>query len=207
MHLVVTSIFKMSLGTFAKRYGRSVSLAATSMAVVAVAMYPKLPYTIKELILSAGTVTEFYPLPIPSSATEPCRRGSINCIRTTWTPTEPIQPVEAIRLVRDCLSKYPQEGQNGIDKGGWQVMEDSLNEGGSTRIEFQSGIGTLAEKIDHGQPFVDDLLFKVEPDGRVQIRSSSRKGYSDMGVNKNRVLYLASNMPSSWDTPDPDYNN
>jgi hypothetical protein len=198
----------MMLRRFVERYGRSASLASTSIAVVAIAINPDLPYVVKESILSAGTVSEMYPLPIPSSATEPCRRGSSNCIRTTWTArTDPIQPEEAIQLFRDCLSKYPQEGQDGIDKGGWEVMEDKLSQGGSARVEFRSGIGKNAQRFNRGRPFVDDLLVKAEPEGIVQIRSSSRKGMYDDGVNKRRVLQLASCMAPKYETPDPDYKN
>ncbi|HJN66562.1 MAG TPA: DUF1499 domain-containing protein [Pirellulales bacterium] len=36
--------------------------------------------------------------------------------------------------------------------------------------------------------FIDDLEFFVEPNGReIQIRSASRLGYSDLGVNRARV--------------------
>ena len=36
--------------------------------------------------------------------------------------------------------------------------------------------------------FIDDLEFFVEPNGReIQIRSASRLGYSDFGVNRARV--------------------
>lgn len=198
----------MTLRRFVERYGRTALLAATFVAVVAIAVNPDLPYIAKEMILSAGTVSETYSHPIPSSATEPCRRGSFNCIRATWTPrTDQIQPKEAIQLFRDCLSKYPQEGQSGIDKGGWKVMEDRLDEGGSTRVEFRSGIGKNAQRFNKGRPFVDDLLVKVEPEGIVQIRSSSRKGIYDEGVNKNRVLYLGSCMAPKYEIPDLDNKN
>ena len=83
-------------------------------------------------------------------------------------------------------------------------MEDRLDEGGSTRVEFRSGIGKNAQRFNRGRPFVDDLLVKVEPEGIVQIRSSSRKGLYDEGVNKNRVLYLASCMAPKYETPDLD---
>ena len=36
--------------------------------------------------------------------------------------------------------------------------------------------------------FVDDLEFLIDPDARViQVRSASRVGYSDLGVNRARV--------------------
>jgi uncharacterized protein (DUF1499 family) len=35
--------------------------------------------------------------------------------------------------------------------------------------------------------FVDDVNFRFEPRGVIQIRSASRLGYSDFGVNRQRV--------------------
>jgi uncharacterized protein (DUF1499 family) len=36
--------------------------------------------------------------------------------------------------------------------------------------------------------FVDDVEFLIDaPNGVIQVRSASRKGYSDMGVNRRRV--------------------
>lgn len=197
----------MPILTFITEYGRPICIATTSMAVAAVAINPRLPYMFKELVLSIGTVSGFDSLPIPTEATEPCRKGSINCIRTTWTPKESMESGEAIRQVRECLSKYPQEGQGGVDKGGWKVVDDRLDQGGSARVEFRSGIGPISKFLNSGRPFVDDLLLQVESDGAVQVRSSSRKGMADEQVNKKRVMYLAECMPTAWETSEPDYNN
>jgi uncharacterized protein (DUF1499 family) len=40
--------------------------------------------------------------------------------------------------------------------------------------------------------FIDDVEFRLEPSGRrIQIRSASRVGHSDMGVNRKRVETMA----------------
>lgn len=36
-------------------------------------------------------------------------------------------------------------------------------------------------------PFVDDVEFMERPDGQIDVRSASRVGYSDLGVNRRRV--------------------
>jgi len=38
--------------------------------------------------------------------------------------------------------------------------------------------------------FVDDVEFYVSPPGTLQVRSASRTGYSDFGVNRERVETL-----------------
>jgi uncharacterized protein (DUF1499 family) len=48
-------------------------------------------------------------------------------------------------------------------------------------------------------------LVAVQEDGKVEVRSSSRKGYDDMGVNKKRLQYMQDTLPKGWDTPEPKY--
>lgn len=165
-------------------------------------------YSAKEISLGFLTMTGLYSHAIPQSATDPCRSGSKNSIRTTWVPKGKVSSKEADALFRSCLAKYPQDGCDGIDIGGWEIVDDRIAEGGSARVEFRSGVGKIAKYANNGQPFVDDLLFRSEKDGRIEIRSSSRKGYDDMGVNKKRVERLATFMPQTfWDIPEPNYEN
>jgi uncharacterized protein (DUF1499 family) len=49
--------------------------------------------------------------------------------------------------------------------------------GDLVRAEFRSRLG-----------FVDDVEFRIdEAAGRIHVRSASRKGYWDLGVNRRRV--------------------
>jgi uncharacterized protein (DUF1499 family) len=68
---------------------------------------------------------------------------------------------------------------------GWDII---LVEGGYIRVEFVSKIFR----------FVDDVEFSYEQNGSsdttIHIRSASRVGYSDMGVNKERVEALRSEI-------------
>jgi uncharacterized protein (DUF1499 family) len=66
-----------------------------------------------------------------------------------------------------------------------------LSGSGSARVEFKSsGKGTFAKIFNGGKPFVDDLKLEIN-DGKVEVKSQSRVGDSDFGVNKKRVDYLA----------------
>ncbi len=43
-----------------------------------------------------------------------------------------------------------------------------------------------------GEGYVDDLEILVDQDaGKIHVRSASRTGYSDLGVNRRRVAALA----------------
>lgn len=93
------------------------------------------------------------------------------------------------------LSSYPQEGQAGVDLGGWALVEDKLKSEGYARYEFKSGIGNFAKFYNEGEPFVDDLELSVGPSA-VDIRSSSRVGDLDFGVNAKRLNFLAERLRS-----------
>ncbi len=45
--------------------------------------------------------------------------------------------------------------------------------------------------------FKDDLILIIRPDGRVDVRSSSRIGYYDFGANRRRVELLRTTLTPS----------
>ena len=62
-------------------------------------------------------------------------------------------------------------------------------------MEYRSsGKGFFAKTFNGGKPFVDDLNVEVDGSGIVRVRSQSRVGDSDLGVNKKRVDYLAAGL-------------
>lgn len=68
------------------------------------------------------------------------------------------------------------------------------------KYEFKSGIGNFAKFFNGGKPFIDD--FEVEVNDNVQIRSSSRIGDSDFGVNAKRINYVADKLKAKgWTAP------
>jgi len=129
--------------------------------------------------------------PSMANALESCPASANNCVRTPWVPPSGTSKADAITAVRDALAAYPQEGQGNVDGGGWTIASDSLSEDGTARVEFKSsGKGNFAKFFNGGKPFVDDLKIEVESSGTVQIKSQSRVGDSDFGVNAKRVEYL-----------------
>ncbi|MCK9259868.1 MAG: DUF1499 domain-containing protein [Azoarcus sp.] len=62
---------------------------------------------------------------------------------------------------------------------GAQVREDS---GNFIHAEFRSAVFG----------FVDDVTFRFEPPGEIQVRSASRSGYYDFGANRRRVEAIRS---------------
>jgi hypothetical protein len=121
----------------------------------------------------------------PALALEQCPPKSNNCVRTQWTPPSGSSKSDAIASLRDAIKAYPQEGQNNVDGGGWIIAEDDLDGASSAaRVEFRSsGKGNFAKFLNGGKPFVDDLKIEVDDSGVVQIKSQSRVGDSDFGVN------------------------
>jgi Protein of unknown function (DUF1499) len=146
-------------------------------------------------------------MPLPSeAAVTACPPKSKNCLTTTWTAPS---GAKASSAMADILNTYPQDGQNGIDLGGWKFVENNLgNGGGSAKLEYTSGIGTFAKFFNGGKPFVDDMTVEVvvAGGGMVNIKSASRIGESDLGVNQKRLQFLAAQARSKgWDAPDPTY--
>lgn len=138
-----------------------------------------------------------------SSSLPRCPPGTQNCIRTAWTAPAGTRNLGA--TVLEILSSYPQEGQSGVDKGGWTVAEGNLKSTGKARLEFKSGIGNFAKLFNGGKPFIDDLQIEIVKNV-VEIRSASRIGKSDLGVNKKRLEFLASKARAlGWEAPEPKY--
>eukprot|EP00567_Pseudictyota_dubia_P005464 CAMPEP_0197438760 /NCGR_PEP_ID=MMETSP1175-20131217/5668_1 /TAXON_ID=1003142 /ORGANISM="Triceratium dubium, Strain CCMP147" /LENGTH=185 /DNA_ID=CAMNT_0042968555 /DNA_START=53 /DNA_END=610 /DNA_ORIENTATION=+ len=138
----------------------------------------------------------------PAVALESCPMDSKNCVRTTWRPPAGASKSDAISGLRDVLNAYPQEGQNKVDEGGWKIASDNLDSSGTASVEYSSsGKGFFAKAFNGGKPFVDDLKVEVEESGTVQIKSQSRIGESDLGVNQKRIDYLAAALKSKgWST-------
>lgn len=135
--------------------------------------------------------------PSAASAIDACPPGSNNCVRAKWAPPSGTSKADAAKAVRDALNAYPQGGQEGgkVDGGGWAIVKDDLDGSGTAAVEYKSaGTGFFAKAFNGGKPFVDDLKVEIEDGGVVQIRSASRIGDSDFGVNGKRVDALAAGL-------------
>jgi hypothetical protein len=138
-----------------------------------------------------------------SSALEACPPGSNNCIRVTWTPPAAASKSVSIATLREALQAYPQQGQQGVDCNGWVVITDDLDgPSGKAKIEYKSCVGFFAKLVNGGKPFIDDLKLEIDDSGAVQVRSSSRVGDSDLGVNKKRVDFIGDILRAKgWNVP------
>lgn len=127
-----------------------------------------------------------------------------HCIRTDWTPPPGTSKDTIIATLKKTLDAYPQAGQQSVDLGGWTVVDDLSD--GYGRVEFKSGIGNFAKFLNGGKPFVDDLDFEIADTGVVAVKSSSRVGDSDFGVNQKRLNFFAAKLrEEGWNVPDPTY--
>ena len=86
--------------------------------------------------------------------------------------------VEAFRL-----AKAPAEA--------WRLVRESVERLPRTRVISDTGTYLHAECRSALFGFVDDLELQLRVDeGLVAVRSASRIGYSDLGVNRERVRAL-----------------
>ena len=98
----------------------------------------------------------------------------------------------AFGQLAEVLGAYPP-GQSGVDGGGFKIINNDPVKG-YIYVQFES--------MKNG--YIDDVeLAFIEGKGRersVQVRSSSRIGYLDFGVNAKRLNFLAKNLRSKgWD--------
>ena len=116
----------------------------------------------------------------------------------TW-PTSLENQQAAFEELRDVLLAYTP-GQNGVDGGGFEIKTfDPKN--GYIYVQYES--------LKNG--YIDDVEMTVIP-GReddprtVHVRSSSRIGYLDFGVNGKRLNYIASSLRAKgWKAEGVDY--
>ena len=101
----------------------------------------------------------------------------------SWSWPDGLSKSDAFQQLEDVVNSY-EPGQKGIDGGGFKVMKVDKNEG-YIYVQF--------EALKNG--YIDDLEFAFIDgygDGRtVQLRSSSRVGYLDFGVNAKRINFLS----------------
>ena len=93
-----------------------------------------------------------------------------------WTYTKSAD--EAWKDILSVAEGYPP-GQDGIDGGGWKIVKKEPV--GYLYQVFES------EKIG----YYDDLELSLMEGGQCLVRSASRAGYLDFGVNAKRLNYFA----------------
>jgi uncharacterized protein (DUF1499 family) len=105
---------------------------------------------------------------------------------------------KAFAQLADVIDAY-KPGQSGIDGGGFKIFKNDPKNG---------YIYTQFESYKNG--FIDDLeLAWIDGLGEraVQVRSSSRLGYLDYGVNAKRLNYIAKDLRAKgWDAKGVDFD-
>ena len=103
----------------------------------------------------------------------------------------------AMEELHSVLIAY-EPGQNGVDGGGFQIQKFDPKQG---------YIYVIMESLKNG--YYDDVEFAVIPgyaDCSVQVRSSSRIGYLDLGVNAKRLNFIAKKLKDKgWDAVGVDF--
>jgi uncharacterized protein (DUF1499 family) len=88
---------------------------------------------------------------------------------------DPTRRVDPILFTRDSAAAWSRLRKLIAEMKGARIAE---NEMGYLHAEFRSALFG----------FVDDVEFRMdEAAGRIDVRSASRKGYFDFGVNRRRV--------------------
>mmetsp|Transcript_27446 Transcript_27446/g.23058 ORF Transcript_27446/g.23058 Transcript_27446/m.23058 type:complete len:298 (+) Transcript_27446:1-894(+) len=121
--------------------------------------------------------------------------GQDTLIKTWVPPADDAAPWAS--LVAEVKAYTP--GQGFIDGGGFKVSK-----------ETESYIYVQFEALKKG--YIDDVEFALSKDSSVQVRSSSRVGATDFGVNAKRLNYIAAGLrKKGWRIEDitekthPDY--
>eukprot|EP00579_Thalassiosira_antarctica_P008147 CAMPEP_0201899148 /NCGR_PEP_ID=MMETSP0902-20130614/49818_1 /ASSEMBLY_ACC=CAM_ASM_000551 /TAXON_ID=420261 /ORGANISM="Thalassiosira antarctica, Strain CCMP982" /LENGTH=257 /DNA_ID=CAMNT_0048432477 /DNA_START=32 /DNA_END=802 /DNA_ORIENTATION=+ len=119
--------------------------------------------------------------------------NSPNCLASSNPKTDlPVRTISgwnggSIKDVKKVIDTY-QVGHNDIDGGGFKVMEYDEKEK-YLYVQFQS----------YQAGYIDDFECWFNPkSGRFDVRSSSRVGYSDFGVNNLRLEYIAGRLEKEF---------
>lgn len=109
-----------------------------------------------------------------------------------WRPPKGAQPDAAMRELADVVKAYVP-GQSGIDGGGFKVV---AADGRYVYAQFES----------LRQGYIDDVEWALAPGSdapAVQVRSSSRLGYLDFGVNGLRLNAISKELRArGWTAPE-----
>jgi uncharacterized protein (DUF1499 family) len=105
--------------------------------------------------------------------------GSLDCPDTpncvSSLAKDPKHRVEPLKLKKD-------------PKTSWDIVRKTISSLPRTKIVSADDADIHAECRSMIFRFVDDLMLHLTPsDGIIHIRSASRTGYSDFGVNRRRV--------------------
>ena len=147
--------------------------------MVAVLAWP-LAAVVAVQVVGCRSMKAYEPLLDPVSHLDlrlaPCPQ-SPNCVSSqAWDPAQQVLPFTYAGAAADALAALVS-----------LIEADPA----ATVVERQSGIYVRAEYRSRWLRFTDDLELLADEDaGVVHVRSASRRGWSDLGVNRKRVEAL-----------------
>mmetsp|Transcript_113376 Transcript_113376/g.179173 ORF Transcript_113376/g.179173 Transcript_113376/m.179173 type:complete len:205 (+) Transcript_113376:1-615(+) len=165
----------------------------------------------RRVALGAGVVSGFTAVPAFAAVAACKKEEAGRCFSSTssgknavgpWTWPSDTSRDQAIADLSAVMNAYPQAGQDqgDIDGGGWSLVDDQLTSSGYARYEFKSsGKKWIAKLANGGKPFTDDVIFQFG-DSKLDLRSASRLGDSDFGVNAKRLNFISAALrKKGWD--------
>ena len=103
----------------------------------------------------------------------------------------------------NCVSSEARDARHaiapmqlkGAATGGWDVVRKVVGDLPRTTIVAETDRYLHAECTSRLFGFIDDLELQLDPEtGVIAVRSASRIGYSDLGVNRRRVENLRAEL-------------
>lgn len=124
--------------------------------------------------------------------------GAPNCFSTTgddshllqpWNPKGGISKTQAMDQLVNAIKAYPP-GQARIDRGGFKIVTSKPD---YLYVQFES--------MKHG--FIDDVEFAFSGGSssetiEIQVRSASRMGFLDLGVNGKRLNWISTHLVETY---------
>ena len=84
------------------------------------------------------------------------------------------------------------------DEQAWQVLKQVISQMPRTEIKKEDGNYLWAESTSKIFRFVDDIEFLLKPAQKeIALRSASRLGYGDLGVNRKRIENIRDNFKAN----------
>ena len=85
--------------------------------------------------------------------------------------------------LEEIMALYPQEGQNDVDRGGWeQAARETDKNAQATYLRYEFTSGRFK--------YIDELELLVDASGKVSVRTASRSAGFDYNVNSTRLNYI-----------------
>lgn len=116
--------------------------------------------------------------------------------RSTANQVAPTERMAACPTIPNCVSSLARDDRHRVEPftfegdpdAAWQRLREVVASLPGTSVVVDESAYLRAECSSRIFGFIDDMEFALERErGRIHVRSASRVGYSDLGVNRRRV--------------------